>query len=103
MRRLLPFSLVLNLVLLLAAGWRTLHPPPMNRVPRSEVGKPAGKQSARRLAQARQAVSPPATPWAAIESADLQRFMANLRALGCPEQTVRDIVALRICRAYRDR
>jgi hypothetical protein len=29
--------------------------------------------------------------------------MANLRAIGCPEQTIRDIVALRICRAYRDR
>ncbi len=103
MRRLLPFSLVLNLVLLLAAGWRTLHPPPMSRVPRSEVGESAGKRSARRLAQVRPAASPPATPWAAIESADLQRFIANLRTLRCPEQTIRDIVALRIFRAYRDR
>ena len=102
MRRLLELSLLLNMLLLVAVGWRSAHQPPMSRLPRSEVREPAGKLSQRPV-RFRAAVSRPATPWAAIETADPQRFIANLRALGCPEQTIRDIVALRICRAYRDR
>lgn len=47
--------------------------------------------------------SPQATPWATIESKDLVQFIAHLRAIGCPEQTVRDMVTFRICREYRDR
>ena len=95
MRRLLQLSVLLNVTLLLAVGWRSAHELPMNRTPRSEVGLPSGKL-------ARRPAPRPATPWAAIESADLRRFIANLRALGCPQQTIRDIVALRICRAFRD-
>lgn len=102
MKRLLQLSVLLNVVLLLAVGWRSTHESPMNRTPRSEVGQSAGKL-ARRPAQLRPAAFQPATPWAAIESADLRRFIANLRAIGCPEQTIRDIVALRICRTFRDR
>lgn len=30
--------------------------------------------------------------WAMVESADYQTYVANLRAIGCPEQTVRDII-----------
>lgn len=102
MRRLLQLSVLLNIALLLAMGWRSTHQLPMNRTPRSEVGQPAGKL-ARRLAQPHATASRPATAWAAIEDSDLSRFIANLRALGCPEETIRDIVALRICRAFRDR
>jgi hypothetical protein len=102
MKRILQLSLLLNLLLLVAAGWRSTHQPPLNRLPRSEVGHSVAK-SLRRPTPARAGAPKPATPWAAIETADPRRFMANLRALGCPEQTIRDIVALRVCRAYRDR
>ena len=30
--------------------------------------------------------------WSQVESADYQTYIANLRAIGCPEQTVRDII-----------
>jgi hypothetical protein len=30
--------------------------------------------------------------WAQVESSDYRVYLANLRALGCPEQTVRDII-----------
>src|SRR5437899_3128213 len=35
----------------------------------------------------------PAPPfdWRQVESEDYRQYVANLRALGCPEQTVRDI------------
>ena len=101
MKRLLQLSALLNVVLLLVVGWRSAHPSPMNRAPRSEVGSPTGKL-ARRAGQVQSPTSRPATPWAAIEASDPQKFIANLRALGCPEPTIRDIVALRICRAFRD-
>ena len=102
MRRLLQRSLLLNILLVVAVGWRSVHQPPLNRLPRGEVGPPAGKLS-QRPAPPRAPAFQPATPWAAIESADPRRFIANLRALGCPEETIRDIVALRICRTFWDR
>ena len=30
--------------------------------------------------------------WRQIESADYRIYIANLRAIGCPEQTIRDII-----------
>ncbi len=38
-----------------------------------------------------------------MENRDIRIFIANLRAIGCPEATIRDIVTLRVCRAYRER
>jgi len=102
MRRLLQLSVLLNLLLLVAVGWRSARQPPLNRPPRGEVGPPVGKLF-QRPAPPRAPASRPTTPWAAIESADLRRFIANLRALGCPEETIRDIVSLRLCRAFWDR
>ncbi|MBE0542445.1 MAG: hypothetical protein IH623_13880 [Verrucomicrobia bacterium] len=36
--------------------------------------------------------SAPPFDWREIESADYRQYMANLRAIGCPEQTIRDIL-----------
>lgn len=60
--------------------------------------------------------SPPLTPrppaegvvevpsgWAWIDSGGPSQWVANLRAVGCPEQTVRDIVGMRLGRVYRER
>ncbi len=46
---------------------------------------------------------PPPFLWSAIESADYRQYIANLRAVGCPEQTIRDIVATELCALYRQR
>lgn len=35
---------------------------------------------------------PPPVRWSEIESADYRQYIANLRAVGCPEQIVRDII-----------
>src|SRR5262249_25055911 len=48
---------------------------------------------------ARQPVSAAARPfwvsfqWSQLESEDYPTYIANLRAIGCPERTIRDIVA----------
>src|SRR5258705_11526606 len=43
---------------------------------------------------------PPAS-WKSIESRDPQKLIANLRDIGCPEQTIRDLMTFRVCRQYR--
>lgn len=99
MKRLLQTSLLLNLGLLIAVGWRSIVQLPMPRNLRTEEGTPVPKPSSH-FFQRRASALPPTSAWATIESTDPQQLMANLRAIGCPEQTIRDIVTLRICRAY---
>src|SRR6185503_3455738 len=36
--------------------------------------------------------TPPSFLWSQIESADYSQYVANLRAIGCPEQIIRDII-----------
>lgn len=43
------------------------------------------------------------TPWLRIESADFPTFIRNLRDVGCPERTIRDIVSGEIDRIYEGR
>jgi hypothetical protein len=50
-------------------------------------------------------VSPPSTEtnhflWRILESADFDQYAANLRAVGCPEQTIRDLMLPEIQRRY---
>jgi hypothetical protein len=37
-------------------------------------------------------VHPPVVRWSRIESQDYHAYIANLRAIGCPEPTIRDII-----------
>lgn len=41
--------------------------------------------------------------WSQIESTDYREYVANLRAIGCPEQMIRDIVAADLISLYRSR
>jgi len=45
----------------------------------------------------------PATPFTGVYSADAKQFAANLRAIGCPEETVKDILAAEVHRQFKDR
>ena len=47
----------------------------------------------------------PATPfhWSQIESADYRQYIANLRAVGCPEPTIRDMIAADLTALYSAR
>jgi hypothetical protein len=38
--------------------------------------------------------------WSQLESSDYRTYVANLRSIGCPEQTIRDIVAADLDNAY---
>jgi hypothetical protein len=41
--------------------------------------------------------------WSQIESGDYRIYVANLRAIGCPEQTIRDIIMADVDSLYADR
>jgi hypothetical protein len=45
----------------------------------------------------------PLRPWDEIESRDYAGLVANLRAVSCPEQTIKDIVVLRVARDFQGR
>ncbi len=38
--------------------------------------------------------------WSQVESSDYRKYIANLRAVGCPESTIRDIIITDIMRLY---
>jgi cytochrome c-type biogenesis protein CcmH/NrfF len=41
--------------------------------------------------------------WDSVESKSARELVENLRAAGCPEQTIQDLVTMRICRDFRRR
>jgi hypothetical protein len=41
--------------------------------------------------------------WRAVESEDYRQYVANLRAIGCPEKTLRDIIIADVNDLYRQR
>jgi hypothetical protein len=99
MKRLLQLSLALNVVLLGATWWRSDREGTVESSGARRIHHDASvfKRPARTVTKP----TAPPTPWAALDSADPARLVENLRAIGCPEQTIRELVALRICRGYR--
>src|SRR5207247_372145 len=93
MKRFLQISLLLNVVLLAAVGWRSRHEPLLPRPLRGEVSE-ALQNSARWQRSSPASRPQPSNAWSFIASAAPQQFIANLRAIGCPEQTIRDIVVM---------
>ncbi len=41
--------------------------------------------------------------WSSVEASDYRQYIANLRAVGCPEQTIRDIIITDLDRTYAQR
>jgi hypothetical protein len=49
------------------------------------------------------ATNRPRFDWQQVESEDYRTYVKNLRAIGCPEQTIRDIVAADVLQAFAAR
>lgn len=41
--------------------------------------------------------------WRVVESEDYRKYIANLRAVGCPEETIRDIIIADVNKLFEDR
>ena len=63
---------------------------------------PAKPESASAQDSPTAAVSP-SFNWAQVEAADYRQYVANLRAVGCPEETLRDIVCADLLDHYSSR
>lgn len=106
---LLRASLALNALLLLLAGARLMWPSPDRAPGPTSVATDTGDTTGlgnKGLVEAR----PPSNAepngragWDWIESRDHRQLIANLRKVGCPEETIQEIVCLRLCRAMRQR
>jgi hypothetical protein len=90
-----------NLVLFSVAAYLFLHSPEAAPGARAlPLGGPTNEaQTATPLALSSTAVAPPLTViqtndfrWRQLESEDYRTYIARLRAIGCPEQTIRDLI-----------
>jgi hypothetical protein len=89
-------SLALNLAL---AGWLELRP---------SRPAPAAKEDVASISAAPIVTpEPPAAKtnfhWQQVESADYRVYIANLRSIGCPEETIRDIIVEDVNKLYAPR
>jgi hypothetical protein len=103
MRTILQISLVLNALLACIVWFRGHAATPIARTPRTEVADTKQRSHLRTRGSAvGERGLGHRTAWDSIEAVTPAQLMANLRAIACPERTIRDIVVLRICRGYRD-
>ncbi len=74
-------------------------PPPGEAERRASGNEPASRDGAAGGAAAAPGrtgsllTRPPGLDWRQVESGDYRAYVQNLRAIGCPEQTIRDIVS----------
>jgi hypothetical protein len=102
MKRLLLICLLINVVLF-GLIWRNIHQRHEHVIVRTlrPVITQANESPINQTEPGSITNAKPATPWKSVETKDLKQLLANLRAVGCPEQTIRDLVTFRVCRAYR--
>lgn len=100
------FVILICLALGLMTAIAYVHRP--NPIPKPaptgvDTASPGGvSQAAPETTPAETAVEPPFS-WRQIESEDYRQYMANLRSMGCPEQTIRDIVVADVNKLYAAR
>ncbi len=90
---------------LLALNWVLIcgmvvlvQPQPRSAVERRVVAAPNPVP-----AQCSQRAAPPSFQWGQLESADYPTYIANLRSIGCPEATIRDIIIADVNKTYAGR
>ncbi|MCD6052052.1 MAG: hypothetical protein K0Q55_3470, partial [Verrucomicrobia bacterium] len=97
----LAVSLLLNLVALAYLGSR-----PAALVPKTEGDSPAKvvtKTITRTQVTTNEVALPPELvqmDWRTVEEEDFKKYIANLRAIKCPEETIRDIIIADINKLY---
>jgi hypothetical protein len=81
--------------------------PGRNAVPSAPAARPESNlqrgTAASAAAVPASAAGRPRFSWRQIESDDYHQYIANLRAIGCPEQTIRDIILADVDKLYAAR
>ena len=106
-RRLLLGSIILNLVLLVAVGYSIKQRPPASEQSagsdQEQKSAPAETSARSRRPTARTHLTTTGFHWRQLESTDYKQYMTNLRAIGCPEDTIRDIIRADVGKLYASR
>ncbi|MBI5800491.1 MAG: hypothetical protein HZA92_07160 [Verrucomicrobia bacterium] len=105
------FLLILSLAINIALGAALLKPKPAGPVApapapaatKPEPAKAAPASPAARTRTVTQVVTNTVAQkfdWNAVESEDYKKYIANLRSIGCPEETIRDIITADVSKLY---
>ncbi len=81
-------------------------PPPPSQSGSNNIGssvKALPLRSATNAAVASLTTNAPPFHWSEIESTDYRQYIANLRAVGCPEQVIRDIIVADVNQLFASR
>jgi hypothetical protein len=99
-------SIALNLVLatvLVVLGWQRSSPAPTRFSPglqSTSADQPVTEAPPGAIDQPAQPSPPVRFHWGLVESADYRQYIANLRAVGCPERLIRDIIIADVATLY---
>lgn len=76
--------------------------PPVTKTPAEPAAAPKEKTAAkvRTVTQSVTNVVTRTFNWQAVESPDYKEYIANLRSVGCPEETIRDIILADVNKLY---
>jgi hypothetical protein len=95
-------SLLVNAALV--AGYFVMRPAPPPVAPSAEVSTDAAPRArASRAARTSSTVVTNDFKWLSIESEDYREYIENLRSIGCPEDTIRDIIIADVNKLYGTR
>ena len=107
-RKLFFISLLANLGLVAAVAYRVAHRPAA--VAETALEKQSVAEASTLAVKSRATTVSYVTnetraefSWALIETSDYKKYIANLRAIGCPEETIRDIIIADVSKNYARR
>ncbi len=102
-------SIALNLALAVALAWAVSKKPstPAESATAAQSATATNATNAKSTKTATQ-VAFTATPgksfdWRMVESEDYKKYIANLRSIGCPEETIRDIIVADVNKLFEAR
>ncbi|TAL03691.1 MAG: hypothetical protein EPO07_05870 [Verrucomicrobia bacterium] len=104
-------SIALNLALAAALAWAVSRKPAPADAPAASASAAASasNDATTKAAKATASVTPAATTplkafdWRMVESEDYKKYIANLRSIGCPEETIRDIIVADVNKLFESR
>src|SRR5438128_12417542 len=110
----LAVSLALNLGLLGAVGWlvksrccsssATGNQPLQTNLKTNFTVQPAAQPTPPATGESAEPVKPTKSfDWRMVESEDYKKYIANLRSIGCPEETIRDIIVADVAKLFDSR
>jgi len=96
----------LGLVATLAYVWTHRAPPSTTTEVQAPATAPASKTVTRVIhtpAESSRPAAPSQFTWRLIETSDFKKYITNLRAIECPEQTIQDIIMAEVNKLYAAR